>query len=122
MNNTELQWGDVKITIGGREIIGISELSYNGGRGSGKMADILSKNCFSMNGTFSLSKKEVRKLKRLCRAKKIRLPRKRKKLLKKAIKTRNVELHRKLMPKGCFYISCDISTGKDYSSVYTIKI
>ena len=122
MDNTELQWGDVKITIGGREITGISELSYNGGRGSGKMADLLSKNSFSMSGTFSLSKKEIQKLKKLCRAKKVRLPRKRKKMLKKAIQMRNAELHRKLMPKGCFYVSCDVSTGKDYSSVYTIKI
>lgn len=83
----------------------------------------LAQSSMEFTATIKLSKKAMRKLlKSMPIAKKVRLSRKRKKMLKKALRSKDIELIRKLMPKGAIFLSCDLATGNDYLSTYHVKI
>jgi len=166
IDKSNISWGDIKITLGGREITEIQSIEYKEPvRGifnpahskaidtasmamyhasrAGLLPGLvtiddyapdynsfynkrileLAQSFTGLTATIKLSAKAMRKLlKSIPMAKKVRLPRKRKKMLKKAIRAKDVELIRKLMPKGAIFLSCDMATGKDYLSTYHVKI
>lgn len=162
----DISWGDIKITLGGREITEIQSIEYkepirsifeahskaidtasmamyHAGR-AGLLPGVvtvdgvdtfdikspinnriieLAERFTGLTATLTLSTKAMRKLlKSMPMAKKVRLPRNRKKMLKKALRAKDIELIRKLMPKGAIFLSCDLATGKDYLSTYHVKI
>ncbi|NDV64010.1 hypothetical protein D0T60_01940 [Bacteroides sp. 224] len=82
--NKEMSWSDVEIRIGGRKIYGITNSSINIA-GRGKSGILIDNIAHSFTGTVTLSKKNLRRLRKICMAKKMRLPRKLKKKLKKTI-------------------------------------
>ncbi|MBB4034875.1 hypothetical protein GGR21_000762 [Dysgonomonas hofstadii] len=96
---------------------------FYGAKNMAKNMAKITKMANEITGTITLSKKAMRKLlKSMPMAKKVRLPRKRKKMLKKALRAKDIDLISKLMPKGAIFLSCDMATGKDYLSTYHVKI
>lgn len=88
INDKQGAWGDVEIYIGGRKIESIKsvEISINGSEEAGVLID---NKIHSYTGTITLSKRRARQLRKICMVKKIRLPRKLKKKLKKQYGTKN---------------------------------
>lgn len=81
----DLNWGDYKLTIGGKEIQGFASFDPASPDGDlSTVSTVISKNgSITVTGTITISKKQIKELRKLCGAKKMRLPRKLKKKLKK---------------------------------------
>jgi hypothetical protein len=76
-------WGDVEIYIGGRKIeFASSEISI---QYSEKRNILMDNKTYSYTGTVSLSKKSLRQFRKIYMIRKVRLPRKLKKKIKKTI-------------------------------------
>jgi hypothetical protein len=83
--NKETSWDDVEIRVGGRKIYGVTNLALgiDGIKENGVLTD---DKIYAYTGAISLSKKNLHQLRKLCMAKKVRLPRKLKKRLEKQLK------------------------------------
>lgn len=83
----------------------------------------LARSFSKLTASMTISKRAMRKLlKSMPRAKKVRLPRKQKKALKKAWRKLDTDTFVKLLPKEANYITCSPMKTKDPSSIYSIKL
>lgn len=101
----DLTWGDYKLTIGGKEIQGFAYIDPASPEGDlSTVSTAISKNGnITVTGTITINKKQIKELRKLCRAKKMRLPRKLKKKLKKEREKRIIAMNKNIIDWLDFY-------------------
>lgn len=124
MENKDLiNWGDVRITLGGKEIkpIVCCDIAVAGSDYS-STGVIIDNKIHSYTGTITLSKKDIRKLQKALKAdmpKKYRLPRKLKKKLKKEREKRYNEIYNNALEWIKYYFP---KASKSKTSKYTATL